>query len=482
MIFCDKDKQLIDEGTTCVSNKFIINHLPDAPDIRSAVYLLGLALSESSGTDNSCETIAQKLGITPEDVMSAYQYWDEVGLVHIVSDEPPRVIYLSPQDSASALKKIKPSKYARFSRELQTILQGRMITVNEYNEFYLFLESTTFEQDALLAVAKYCAELKGNNIGYRYILTVARNLLTKGITTLAAVADSLDCQQKYDDDLKAVFKALGSGRHFEHSDRECYEKWTKDMGFTADVIVNVAKRCKSGGMSKLDKLLCEYYRKGAMSVKEMQSYDEEKTRLYELAREINKSIGVYYQSLDMIVEEYVVNWIRKGYDDETLIAVAKYCFRSGIRTLAGVASVIDKLYKNGITTLTALDQYLDSLAAEEEKISRLLSNAGLDRRVTSSDRTLYRIWTENWAVPKELLDYAAEKSAGSTNPMSYINKLLADCKQKGIKTVEAAEKQRLTPQNTPSKTLIGGRDMQRRHYTDEQLSTLFSALDESEDL
>lgn len=310
MIFCDKDKQLIDQGTTCVSNKFIINYLPDAPDARSAVYLLGLVLSESTGTDNSCDTIAQKLGLTSDDVMSAYQYWEEVGLVHIVSNDPPRVIYLPPQDSASALKKIKPGKYAKFSKDMQSALQGRMITINEYNEYYLFLEGSTFEQEALVAVAKYCAELKGDNINYRYILTVARNLLARGITTAVAVSDSLNSQQKYDDDLKIVFKSLNLSRRFEHSDRQEYEKWTRDMGFTAEVIVAVAKRCKSGGMQKLDSLLGEYYKKGAMSVKEMQDYDAEKARLYDLAKEINKTIGVYYQSLDMIVEEYLVGWIR----------------------------------------------------------------------------------------------------------------------------------------------------------------------------
>lgn len=482
MIFCDKDKQLIDEGTTCVSNRFIINYMPDAPDARSAVYLLGLALSESTGTDNSCDTIAQKLGLTSDDVMSAYQYWEEVGLIHIASNDPPRVIYLSPQDSSSALKKIKPGKYAKFSKGMQSVLQGRMITINEYNEYYLFLEGSTFEPEALVSVAKYCSELKGNNINYRYILTVARNLLAKGITTAVAVSDSLNSQQKYDDDLKAVFKSLNLSRRFEHSDRQEYEKWTRDMGFTADVIVSVAKRCKTGGMQKLDALLSEYYKKGAMSVKEMQDYDAEKARLYDLAREINKTIGVYYQSLDMIVEEYLVGWIRKGYEDETLLAIAKYCFRSGIRTLAGLSSVIDKLYKNGVTTLSSLEQYLAMLAAEDEKIGQLLRTAGLDRRVTSQDRTLYRIWTESWDMPQELLDYAAEKAAGTGNPTAYINRILSDCKQKGIKTVsEAKSDENTANKSTPSKTLIGGRDMERRHYTDEQLNSLFTALDESEE-
>ena len=53
MTFCDKEKQLIDSGTTCVDNKFILNYLPDEPYIRSAVYFLWLTLSESNGSENS---------------------------------------------------------------------------------------------------------------------------------------------------------------------------------------------------------------------------------------------------------------------------------------------------------------------------------------------------------------------------------------------------------------------------------------------
>ena len=80
MAFCNKEKQLVSDGYTVIDNKFFLNYLPDAPDKCVAVYLLGLALSNSEGSDNSIETIAQKLGITTDDVMTAYQYWDELDL------------------------------------------------------------------------------------------------------------------------------------------------------------------------------------------------------------------------------------------------------------------------------------------------------------------------------------------------------------------------------------------------------------------
>lgn len=485
MAFCSKEKQLVQDGATTVDNAFLINYMPDAPDVRSAVYLLGLALSQSDGSDNSIETIASKLDVSTADVMASYEYWEEMGLVHITFDNPPSVVYLAPSSSAGALKKIKPGKYNKFSKAIQNVISGRMITVNEYNEYYLFLEGTTFESDALVAVAKYCTELKGNDISYNYVLTVARNLLAKGITTLALVEDNLNSQQKYDDDLRLVFKALKISRSFDHEDREFYEKWTKNMGFSQDVVCKVASKVKTGGMKKLDVLLSDYYKHNATSLVEIDGYESAKTELYDTAKEIVKCLGLYYQSLDAVVDEYVTGWMARGFDRKMLVAVAKYAFRCAVRTLSGYANVVEKLYLGGITSVEALDGYLCELAEKDEQISAVLQSAGLVRNVTQNDRNLFDVWTKKWAMSLEIVTYVAEKSAGTTSPLAYVNKVLADYKQNGIATLEQAKAHSqstatATP-NKPKRAVIGGVEIEKAEYTDSQLNALFTSLDEGED-
>ena len=480
MAFCDKEKQFIDSGFTTVDNKFIFNYLPDAADIRASIYLFGLALSSSDGDDNSCETIARKFNISCEDVISAYQYWEELGLVHIINSATPRVIYLALQGATTALKKVKPGKYAKFSRDMQDALSGRMITINEYNEYYMFLEDTTFEPAALVAVARYCVELQGNDINYPYILTVARNQLKKGATTLSAVTDNLKSQQKYDKELDLVFKALQlRSHHISYADRENYEKWSKEYGFSGDVILYAAKKCKVGGLTRLDNLLSQYYRNGVFSEKEIEHFEQEKTHLYDLAKTINRTIGVYYQSLDTVIEEYVLKWLRKGYDDETLLAIAKYSFTSGTRTLNGLDAIIDKLYKKGVTNLTALSAYLNTLADTDKTIQTILYKCGLVRRTISNDRTLFRTWTEDWNMPLEVIYYAAELSAGASNPLTYLNRILSNYKQSGIATVEQAQahKSHEAKSAATTATVIAGKDMERRSYTDDEISALFTVLD-----
>lgn len=483
MAFCDKEKQLIDSGVTCVDNKFILNYMPDAPDKCVAVYLLGLTLTESGGADNSCETIARKTNLSEEEVLAAYLYWEELGLVHVTSDNPPKILYLNIRDSANTGKKIKASKYSKFNKDMQNVIEGRMLTPNELNEYYTFLENTTFQPEALVATAKYCAALKGSDINYRYVLTVARNQLAKGATTLEVVQDNLNSQQKYDEDLKLLFAVLRISRKFDHTDREFFEKWTKNFGFSTDIVIAVAKDLNRKSMEKLDAALSEYYKKGALSVAEIQQYKAEKQHYTELAISVNRALGLFYQSVDAVIDEYVIGWVGKGYDDETLLAIAKYCFRSGIRTLAGFAGVIDKLYKNGVTTLSALDSYLQNLEALDKNIKEMLEKAGIERNVTNNDRALYRTWTTLWNMPHDVICFAAEKAAGTFSPMAYLNKILAYYKQKNILTLDQAQAEKqAAAAETPIKRAVIGKDLQRRAYTDEQLNSLFTSLDDTEGL
>lgn len=482
MAFCIKEKHFVNTGYTAVENRFFINFMPDAPDMRTAVYLLGLALAGSDGDDNDCRTIADKLNISCEEVLDAYRYWEELGLVTVLDSNPVQVLYHT-LSTESTLKKIKPSKYSKFSKQMQATISGRMLTVNEYNEYYTFLEETTFAPDALVYIAKYCAELKGNNISYQYILTVAYNQLKRGATTLAAVTENLDKQKKYDDDLKLVLKALNSNRAIDYSDRVNYEKWIKDFGFDLATVIAVAKKCKARGLGGLDAKLTEYFKKGALSAKEIEDYESEKTRLNELARELTRTVGVYYQTLDSVVDEYVVPWLRRGYADDTIVAVAKYCFRSGIRTLAGVASVMDKLYKNGVISIEALDGYFAEMAYTDEKIQNVLHSCGLARGTIANDRVLYKTWTEKWRISDELIVYAAQLAAGTHSPMAYVNRVLSDWKQQGITSVECAKERQQTAKSAAATTataIVGGTEIKRRHYTDEEINSWFSSLDEED--
>ena len=114
-------------------------------------------------------------------------------------------------------------------------------------------------------------------------------------------------------------------------------------------------------------------------------------------------------------------------------------------------------------------------------LAELLEKAGLQRNVTSSDRKLYKTWTENWFMPAELVEFAVEKSVTASNPMQYANKVLASYKSSGITTVEQAQTTVVAaalPSTTKQTTKQHSFD--QHEYTDDEINALFTDLENLE--
>ncbi len=469
-----------DNGFTVIDNIFIRQFLPDAPPHCTDVYLVGLSLCGENDVNNTIEVMSRLLSLTADDIYSAYNYWEQLGIVNIVNTQPFQVIYLPINSTVNLLKKIKPSKYTSFNKNMQNILVERMITINEYNEYYLFLETTLFEPEALCEVAKYCVQIKGKDINYKYILTVARNLATKGIKTLEAVKESLDLQFAYTADLNMVFKALKVKRSADFDDKQRYETWTIEFGFTLDTILYVAKNITSGGMTRLDSKLNEYYKQNLFSVTEIESYAINKDNLYSLAKDINRSLGLYYTSLDQEISDYVSVWLNRGYDADTLKEFAHYCFVCSIRSLDGMNKALESLYKLGNVSFISVQKYIDEVLDTNRKIKSILDDLGLKRNVTKLDRTFYKCWTQDWSMSNELIDYALTLASNSQNPMLYLNKILSNFKQNNIDTVEKAKKQSTFYYEKNVAASKTKQDNGQRQYSQEELKALFDNLDEVE--
>ncbi len=473
MPFCSYSQSLFNSNYTVVSNKFISEYMLDSPKNCLEAYLFGLYLcSHNDSSLNNVELFCKALHMTEDDVLDAFTYWEELGLVQVMQRSPLEIYYLPITDNTYLLKKLNPSKYKTFNREIESILCDRTLTPNEFNEYYLFLETTFFQPEALLRVARYCAETKGHDIGYKYILAVAHNLNNAGVKTLEAVDEKLSTHPLHNEQLQKLMTALGVRRQIDFSDRELYEKWTNVFGFRQEVLLQIVRSAKPKTMQRLDTLLGNYYRLGLLDQKEIENYEQNKTQLYEQAKQINKIIGVYYQSLDYIVEEYIAPWQQKGFSAEALQLIAKYCFRHSVRTLAGMNDTVEKFYKKGLVTVESIQQYLSESIATDRAIREVLDALSLSRNVTTQDRTNYRLWTQDWGFSQAMLLQVANVSSAAQNPMAYFNATLSQCKRDGIFTAERFAAQHGTkkpqkPDVVPEST----------NYTQEELDSLFDNLE-----
>ena len=478
MCLCKYSSSYIINDKTVVDNIFINNFLPDAPDICVKVYLMGLSkCANSVAPDNNITNFAKVLNVTEQDIIDAFNYWQEQGVVQILSTNPMEVRFMPLNSSLGSVKKYNVGKYTDFNIQVQEILSKRMITPTEFGEYYNVIEQYHIQPDALIMIIKYCANLKGENVSYPYIITVAKNWEKEGVHTCEDVENKITELGVLDDKVTLVLGAMGTKRKVQLEDVQMLNRWLGELDFDLNTIVAVAKRLKlkksKADINYLNNLLNKYYEMRLNSIIEIENYENQKDSMTSLARMVVKGLGLYYEDLSKVIDTYVVKWVQMGYSDEILTNIADYCFKNSIRTLEAYDRVVQKLYKLGIITLDAFNEYLGDLSAWDDKVRTLLEKLGIKRYVNEFDRDFYRTWTESWGFNEQIIDFATTLSVGKSNAMQYMNKVLSSWKTKGITTLEQAKS---------NSTFVGSEAQSKKSdkYTKEQLNSLFSNLDEVE--
>ena len=477
MAFCKFSSSYQSKNQTVIDNIFITDFLPKAPDLCVKAYLLGLhKCSSADEHENNLDFFARTLNVCEDDVISLFRYWEDMGLVQVLSTNPIEVRYLPINASSVGVKKFKVDKYADFNIQAQELIGERMIMPNDYAEFYNLIENHHITESAMLAIIKYCVENKGFSLSPKYVITVAKDWAREGVLTLEQVEEKITELGVVDDKMTLVLTTMGTKRKIQLEDKELLNKWLNLFGFELNVILFVVKMLKNKkrklDVNILDDQLAKYYEMKLMSVQEIENYENEKENLYLIAIAVNKELGIYYEDLTKEIDAYVVPWVNMGYDEETLKLVADNCFKSSIRTLEGFNGIINKLFKLGIVNINSYLQYINDSLAIDDKIKKILIELDLTRNVNNVDRNFYSTWTDSWGFADDIILHAASLSKDKSNAMQYLNKILSNWNTQGVKTLELAKNAKV--ETVENSSFI------HNQYSKEQISSLISNLDEVE--
>lgn len=479
MAFCKYSIDMLANNSTAVDNIFINNYLPYADSNFVKVYLYGLyKCQDSNSRDNTIENFANELNLLQEDIEKAFEYWQEQGLVQILNVIPFEVRYLPISDVLNNTKKYNAKKYESFNAQAQEILCGRMITPNEYREYYDIIERFHVEKEALLMIINYCVNIKGDNVGYAYITTIAKDWANQKITTAKQVEERLIEFENLRTGMEYLLKLMGAKRLPNIEERTLYQKWVQE-GFDDEVLTYVAKKMKSKNkpsFQAMDILLDKYFAQKLFSTNEIELFEEEKSKASKIAKTITKNLGLYYENLEPVIENYIFNWVNLGFSENMLEEISNYCFKTNVRTLEGMSKVLEKFHKLGILTENSLAEYFNEVLVVDKKIKTILENIGLSRNVNQFDRDKYKIWKEIWKMPDEIIDYACTLAVGKDQPMQYLAGILATLHDKNITTLEDAKNSYniISPKSTTKSNFTG------RQYSKEEMNALFQSIDEIE--
>lgn len=464
MAFLSASDGFINKSTTSVENKFISKYLPAIDAVAAKVYIYSLYLLQS-GASYTLTDLAHSLEIDEDKIKEYFVYLEEIELVSIVCENPFEVKILEAENVAGTPKKFKPEKYSDFTKNAQNVLKGRMISTNEFREYFVLMEEYGFEQNALIMIINYCVNLHGDNIRAAYIKKVAKSFAEDGATTAKKVDEKLSAYTSSTPALINLFNAAGIKKQPDLDDDKLYKKWTNELGFEDKAIVAAAKHFKAKNCERLDEALSELYKNRKFDAKEIEDYCKNKNSVYAATLEIAKNLGVYMQNSAPYVENYVNVWCNYGFTLNSLREISAYCFKQGKNSFEDMDGFLNKLYEEGVVAESAVSEYLDKQRADDKLIKEILTACGLQRKIIPWDRDSLARW-RSWGFNDDMLFEAAKISSGKSNPTAYMNGILSSWKASGVFSVEKIPS--ISPA-TAKPAQSSERDMRvevERHYYD----------------
>lgn len=479
MAFCEFSNEIVLSSSTMIDNLFLSDFLPNANGEYVKVYLYGLYKCSSSKA-NTLEDFSKALNMSAEDILSVFYYWQELGLVNVINIEPVQVKYLPIKNALQKMKKYNVDKYTGFNISAQELIGSKMLTPREFEVFYYIIENLHMEKDALLKIIEYCVKLKGENVAVNYIEKVAKNWAYDGVRNVEDVDNRLIEQETISGDVVLVLKAMGIKRQATIDEYQQYLTWTKDLDMHVDIIVHIAKKTKAKTFAKLHQEVMRCYSNRIVSIKEIDEYVESRSGMFDLAKTVVKNLGLWYDNLETVVDNYISPWVAMGFEIEAIEKLSEYAFKSNIRTLAGLNGNINQMFKLGLLTLISIDNYIDDIVKNDVVIANIIADLGIERNVIATDRTMYKTWIYDWETSQEVLDYAVELAKGKFSAMQYLNRLLSEYHNAGIKDVESAKKYKINIATSASPAVADKKSAVKREYSKKELDSLFNDISEIE--
>lgn len=301
-----------DLGDTPIENIFINDFMPMATNgTYVMVYLLGYKYAHDRDLSISVdyETIAKTLGILPSDVLRAWDFWEEKGVIkkHKQSDDPSqysveflslkqlyientfKTVNVSDQsdESASGTYQCSPSDLIEANKvpEIKEMfyhvnqLVRRSLVPNEMMDVLEWIYNYNMDPDLIVRAFMYCVEQKKiKNV--KYVGAVIRNWYDHGVTTTEKLDAYLEKNDERYVQYEKIFRALGfHSRYPSESEKETMNLWLNDWNFPMDVILKAcenSKKTSNPNINYINSILRAWNNDGIVSVSDLENMESTK--------------------------------------------------------------------------------------------------------------------------------------------------------------------------------------------------------------
>jgi DnaD/phage-associated family protein len=275
---------------THVENIFINEMMAGAPGDYVKVYLFALMYAEF-GLIMRNEDVAKHLSMEIEDVLKAWSYWEESGVIRKHYEDPEnRLRYEVEFLNLKAMiyggrkgKKRTDKRYAdglaqgvrdllandalrELCREVESIV-GEPLSPEDMQTIASWSADFGAAVPVIAFAFRYAAERKPGAPGRRtnYVGKIVRTWTEKELRTVAEVKRYLEENDSRRNSYKRVLKALGMVRNATEEEERIMNRWFDALGFDMETVLEACKRSSgitSPNLNYINSILNDWAEKG----------------------------------------------------------------------------------------------------------------------------------------------------------------------------------------------------------------------------
>ncbi len=427
---------------TQIENAFIRDFMPSASGDAVKVYLLGLMQCQSGMGASTLRAFATELSLSERDVQDAFMYWQDCGLVRISAAPSFSVLY----QSARHAMPLDTSLYTQSELhvQLQSLFLPSLVTPSELSRMLEWVEVFSIQPDAVIMLIRY-GRSKMPNVDkatvsrqLRYIDKIARQWADEGMRTAEQAETWLQAQEHHQSGLTALLNRLGMRRSPTAAERKLYQKWIS-MGFDEKTILLAADRTvgiRNPSLDSVDNILIALKQQGVQTSEQLISENSES-----MCKEALTALGLKQPTPSASQLDTYREWLKSGYAHEHVLLACELCREAGNRTMRDVSQCLGRWRDLNLSDGKSIRDHEKARRQHTELMEQAFECMGSRNRVQDADLDLFRQWTKEWALPDELVLFAAESSHGANSPYRMMKKLLQDWHENNIRSVSAARKQ-----------------------------------------
>lgn len=329
------EEMKIDLQDTPIENIFITDYMPLADGTYVKVYLLGYKYANDKEDSNNFnnETISKDLKIPLSDVLNAWTFWEEQGIIkkHKSEDEYNYMVefmnlkqlYVDkiykhlPQSSSKEDKTYvtnnelielnKEEEFVQMHKEIERIF-GKFVNINDKRKINQWQKQYDLSPEMMIQAFSYCINNKKKR-SMKFIEGTIAAWNRAGVTDLDSLAEFLETKEERYSIYSRISQSLGfMNRALTEGEMNTIDKWFDDFGFSKEMVLKALEnstKISSPNISYFDAILERWYEKGYKTpddiVNDKKSSDKKEAKAPKKSTSNTKN---KFHNFEQVISEY----------------------------------------------------------------------------------------------------------------------------------------------------------------------------------